>query len=251
MHIRGRAYELFHMAKYSVYGRRGKARGSVTLSVDFEQVMGRETSRRELLGLDAMLEFSRNHGFPMTFAVVANIIEREPGYADRILGANPGNEIGSHSYSHKIFTGISVEEAEEELARSMDVLGSAGIRPSSFVFPRNEAMHTELLPIHGLRCYRSFEGKKHRLALPELDGDIWKMPMSLFVSHERKAMPVAYMARLARRKGLNLHIWCHPYNWGNSPGKELERVLGPLADYAEASSLEVLTMEGLCRRMEP
>ena len=242
MTLRARAYETYHLAKYSCTDKTG-CRGFLTMSVDFEMIKDSATVKREIMGMNALLEFSQKHNFSMTFAVVGKIIEKDGSLIDRIIQANPRNEIGSHTYSHKFFNEISMHEARDEISKSSEILASNGIRPMSFVFPRNIVKYLELLEESGFLCFRSFRKQKHALSLPRKRGRLWEMPQSLFVSSERNPGPLVSMAGIAKRKGLQLHLWCHPYNWGNSPTSEIERVLGPLAEYCKRNGMRIMTMK--------
>jgi hypothetical protein len=245
MLLRDRAYDAFHLGKFVLSGERGDL-PCVVMSVDFEMVFP-HLMERELAGLDALCSFSKDFGFPMTFAVVGNVAESRPDSVKLIRSSNPRNETGSHSYSHKFFDQITREEAEDEVGKSVLALERLGIRPVSFVFPRNAVRYLDLLPEHGFRCFRSFYGEKHRLSAPRQVCGLWDTAQSLFVYPGRSPGALLKMAGLAKDRGLALHIWCHPYNWGldDDPYKEMVRVLGPLAERCRQGGLEVKTMKEL------
>jgi peptidoglycan/xylan/chitin deacetylase (PgdA/CDA1 family) len=249
MSLRDRGFELFHVVKYMKPGGGKLGSGFATISIDFEMIKP-ELIQRELRGLEALLELSREYDIPMTFGVVANIIERDPGYIDMILDANPRNEIASHTYSHSFFNEITREQAEQELSISIDLLNSAGVKPVSMIFPRNQVNYLDLLPKYGFRSFRSFHNQKHRLSEPSYVNNLWDMPQSMFISKDRVPMPLVSMAKTAQRKGLHFHMWCHPYNWGENPGRELQRVLGPIARYSQDSGLGFRTMKEMAEVCE-
>ena len=232
MYFRDRAYEIFHYGKYMMRSGKG-TRPCVVMSIDFELIFP-HLVQKELKGLDALLRFSGDFDFPMTFAIVGNILEKDSSYVRRIKVANRRNEIGSHSYSHKFFDRIGREEAEEEVSRSVNLLNGLGESPASFVFPRNAARYIDLLPKHGFRCFRSFHREKHELSPPRRTQGIWDLPQSLFVYNRRSPGSLVRLARIAERKGLVFHIWCHPYNWGENgdPYRVMVTVLKPLTDAA-------------------
>ena len=173
---------------------------------------------------------------------------------ERILACRVPQEIGSHSFSHVIFSdpGCSRETAASELAACVGAARQLGIEPSSFAFPRNGVGHLELLPEFGITCYRGSAPRWYereelpraaaRLARlvtvlsasappvvtpePAVAG-LWNVPASMiyFPSHGfRRHIPVARRVRravkglaAAVRKGRIFHLWFHPTNLADEP----------------------------------
>jgi peptidoglycan/xylan/chitin deacetylase (PgdA/CDA1 family) len=166
---------------------------------------------------------------------------------EKIRACPVPQEIGSHSFSHVIFSdeGCSRATAESELAASVRAAREMGIEMRSFVFPRNEVGHLELLREYGFRCYRGPEphwyeewpGPVRRLAhlwdvvvaaeppvvLPEKsEAGVWNIPGSMiyFPMHGvRRYIPVSLRVRravrgleAAAREGRVFHLWFHPTN---------------------------------------
>lgn len=75
---------------------------------------------------------------------------------ERIRSAEPAQEIGSHSFSHVIFSdpGCSPELADAEFARCRELGRDSQINVTSFVFPRNETGHLSLLRKNGFTAFR-------------------------------------------------------------------------------------------------
>jgi peptidoglycan/xylan/chitin deacetylase (PgdA/CDA1 family) len=168
---------------------------------------------------------------------------------EKIRACPAPQEIGSHSFSHVIFSdeGCSRATAESELAASVRVAREMGIELRSFVFPRNEVGHLDLLREYGFKCYRGPEphwyergawpgpvkrlahlwdviaAKKPPTVLPErAAAGLWNIPGSMiyFPMHGvRGYIPVGRRIRRAV-KGLEaaarerriFHLWFHPTN---------------------------------------
>lgn len=87
-------------------------------------------------------------------------IHRKLWYAPEILDSirtcSPKQDIGLHGYTHLIVghPDCPRHAAERELAAAIAVLEDHGISPSSFVFPRNQIGHREVLHEAGIDVYR-------------------------------------------------------------------------------------------------
>jgi len=98
-----------------------------------------------LLGLLAHLEV------PATFFIPAYIAEKHPRMVDAI--ATAGHEIGVHGYLHERLAGLSEEQEEEILTRSIEILTElTGTRPMGYRAPWFETnpWTSDLLLRHGL-----------------------------------------------------------------------------------------------------
>ena len=77
---------------------------------------------------DEILDYLKQEGVNATFFVLGNKI---PNYKDtlRKMIAN-GNEIGNHSYNHKLLTNLSSKEIEEQIQLTNDlVFNTTGVHP--------------------------------------------------------------------------------------------------------------------------
>lgn len=269
--------------------------------------------RRNLEGVrDAvpgLLELFRTHGVRATWATVAALVceswdEYEarapaaPQYLDaafapvaglrnldptgrlhfapdlvRTVVEAPGQELGSHSFSHWFFgeagfhRGDATRDAEAVRALFMDKFGLA---PTSFVFPRNQVAFEDELIATGLRALRT-----------NPRGLVWRLPASLRESPPARVVrlvqafggiqaarrlgplvPASAFVRLGLPRPLFgahlraiagavrrcrpdefVHLWFHPHNLGDAPEArlaELGELLSALRD--EAPDLEFCTM---------
>jgi len=79
----------------------------------------------------------------------------------RMIAETPGQEIGSHSFSH-FYCGeknISLDAFEEDTLASKNAAEDLGLTLESFVFPRNQysSAHVDILKKHGMRYVRGNE----------------------------------------------------------------------------------------------
>ena len=79
-----------------------------------------------------------------------------PGLISDLLESPVGHEIASHSFSHVLFGDpeTSRETAAYELERSLEIATEWGLSLESFVYPRNDVGHREVLADAGIRTYR-------------------------------------------------------------------------------------------------
>jgi peptidoglycan/xylan/chitin deacetylase (PgdA/CDA1 family) len=191
-------------------------------------------------------------------------------------------EIGSHSFSHIIFSdnGCSRDAAKSEIAESVRVAKEMGIEMHSFAFPRNEVGHLDVLKEFGFTCYRGVEPNWYenrrvpesvrrsmrlldvlRAATPptvlpeETESGVWNIPGSAiyFPMHGfRKHIPLALRTRRAI-KGLNeaakkkriFHLWFHPTNLADETEnmfQGLRTILQHAAELREKDKLQFLPM---------
>jgi polysaccharide deacetylase family protein (PEP-CTERM system associated) len=101
----------------------------------------RDHERRVHIGVDRLLEMMARHRVRGTFFVLGYVAETSPEVVDRIVAA--GHEVASHGYNHKFVYRQTEQQFEEDLKRSLGLLGDRtgalvpGYRASSFsVSPR-------------------------------------------------------------------------------------------------------------------
>lgn len=163
----------------------------------------------------------------------------------QIMRCPTPQEIGAHSFSHLIFPSSTRETANSELKAFEAAASQLGIRAESFVFPRNQVAHLDLLPRYGFRVFRgpgtdwhqrvAKRGLRHRLShlsdvllastpatvLPEWNqAGLWDVPGSMLYTPSfglRRFIPASLRVMRAR-KGLAeaaktrriFHLWFHP-----------------------------------------
>jgi peptidoglycan/xylan/chitin deacetylase (PgdA/CDA1 family) len=211
-------------------------------------------------------------------------------FVDLLRKARPTQEIGLHGgLTHLIWTDPQAtrEVAEWELAEGVKALREAQVRPLSFSFGREQEAYRELLPAHGIRCYRgrtvarSFQrGRTVSGALARLLDEmrrstpapvwpqetlpgLWSIPSSLFLYpiNASRTKVVGLRSRIerfsrgveaaTRHRGI-FHFCLHPENLTESPHgfAMFEDILERLISSRDRGDVEVLTMGEIAARME-
>lgn len=211
-------------------------------------------------------------------------LTRGPELLERLRESPLDHDIGSHTYAHLEFgkPETTREMAAAELERSRAVMDEWGVDARSFVFPRNNVGHLDLLAEYGFETYRgrrpgprrSLPEKLRTVALgderpplvtPETDEHgLVNLPASLFLySYEGVARRVTEplvgdpIVELVER-GLDaaageegvLHLWLHPNNLVGEPEvRRMEAVLEAIDERREAVPVE--TMAEVADRLRP
>lgn len=208
---------------------------------------------------------------------------------EKIRACRVPQEIGSHSFSHAIFSdpGCSREAAASELQASVDAASELGLTLRSFAFPRNGVGHLDLLPQFGFTSYRGpaprwYERREpltglHRFAhlwsvlaastppvvTPERAGaSLANVPASMiyFPMHgARRHIPLSRRVRRARkgldaaiRTGYVFHLWFHPTNLADEPEsmfRGLREIFAVVRDNCRQGRMSVETMGTLACRL--
>ncbi|HKE24425.1 MAG TPA: hypothetical protein VKB88_18810 [Bryobacteraceae bacterium] len=213
-----------------------------------------------------------------------------PALLDVLRDARPPQEIGLHGgLTHFLWKDplATREVVEWELAEGVKALEEGSNTPLSFSFAREQEAYHDLLPEHGIVCYRgrtvapSFRlgptilGKVARMAdeirratplmvwpqqtLPGL----WNIPSSLFLYpiHPSRTKLAGLQSRIdrfvrgieaaARQRGI-FHYCMHPENLAESPQgfAMFQEMLGRLNLSRTRGDIEILTMRDVAVRME-
>lgn len=210
-----------------------------------------------------------------------------PDIVEWIRHARVRHEIGSHSFGH-IYYGdqeCTQSVALADLNAALEAAARQGIVLKSFVFPRNQVGHLDVLKHFGFRSYRGAEPPLIRtdnrlfnkavryldllLALRPRDAraeetlpGLWNLPGNhSFIARDgmRRMIPMASrvlkgkrgIAHAVKTGGL-YHLWFPPFNLN----KDTEAMMSGLArvfEYAhrmrEQGLLEILTMDDYARQL--
>lgn len=211
-------------------------------------------------------------------------------FVERLRKARPMQEVGLHGgLTHLIWTDArtTAEVAEIELAEGVKALEQAMVRPVSFSYGREQEAYHELLPPHGIRCYRgrtvtkafqlgpTIRGKLARL-LDELRRTtpppvwpretlpgLWNIPSSAFLypigASRTRVVPMRArverfqrgLAAAAQLRGI-FHYCLHPENLTESPAgfSMFEDILERAVRARDRGDVEILTMGQVAARME-
>jgi peptidoglycan/xylan/chitin deacetylase (PgdA/CDA1 family) len=198
-----------------------------------------------------------------------------------LVRSSGGHEIASHGFSHLPFDEVHTSEqaALWELELLEDFWQRRGLRPSTFVFPRNQPGHLTRVgerfrayrPPHPLEVRRDARARLLRL-VAEMDlsvapigngkrGRPAELPPAFLLNHRsggRRLIPsrvtVERVKRLLVRaveRGEAVHLYSHPHNFltGRGQFELLERMLSMVAERVRAGELEVLTQAQYADRL--
>lgn len=207
-----------------------------------------------------------------------------------ILACPVAQEIGSHSFSHVLFSNpdCSQETARWELEACVRAADTMSVRLQSFTFPRNGIGHLNLLTEFGFKVFRGRDqvwylnvprrGFLHRAGhLIEIlcavrpvnskpiryAGGLWELPGSMLYtpSHGiRQYIPVSLRV-LRARKGLRMaaqnkelfHLWFHPTDLAvrrKAMLDGLREILDTASELREQGKIEILSMGAVASRLE-
>jgi peptidoglycan/xylan/chitin deacetylase (PgdA/CDA1 family) len=208
----------------------------------------------------------------------------------KILAAEPRHDVGSHSFSHVIFNdaGCTREVAEAEVRKCVELASELGVKLESFVFPRNQLGHLDVLREHGFQITRGaapfwfakFRSRTLRrvghviddllaltpeCGLPEKSAaGLWVAPVSMFLQSldgPRRLIPVSSRIRkgikgIERAVGEKsiFHLSFHPTeNFCFRPGemfRALEAIVAHAARRRDEGLLQVMTMADIAAHCE-
>jgi hypothetical protein len=211
-----------------------------------------------------------------------------PDIVEWIRHARARHEIGSHSFGH-IYYGdpeCTPSVAQADLKAACEAAARQGIVLKSFVFPRNQVGHLDVLKSFGLRSYRGAEPplictdnrvlqravhfldqllalRPRDVRAEEILPGLWNLPGNhFFMARDgiRKMIPMASRVLKGKRgithavkTGGLYHLWFHPFNL-NEDTEAMLSGLAAIFQYAhrmrEQGLLEILTMDDYVRRLE-
>lgn len=281
-------------------------RGALTISIDLELAWGiwdkpskdyfGRCAELETYIVESLLGMFDRHGVTATWAFVGRLLDRAPRFPvetehgekiwyaphliDIIREARTKQELGSHSFEHVYFGTIDRQAARTDLDAARAVHARDGIEFRSFVFPRNQVAHVDLLGEVGLSVFRSVDvgwfmeaGRlgpaagmaanlvDKILAVPpsvvearRRDGSVELPSSTLLLGRNglrRLVRPGAVVlkhalglsaARAARRV---FHLWFHPSNFYYETERQLgvlERVLEIGAGMRDKGEIDIVPM---------
>ncbi|WP_408957976.1 polysaccharide deacetylase family protein [Natrinema sp. 74] len=270
----------------------------------------RVTSGRR--GWSVMLDLLDEYDIPATWAVVGHLMletcdgrhadhpapdgwfERErtewadrdelrfgPDLVQALLESDVDHEFASHSFSHVLFgqSETDHELADAELERSIEIAADWNQSVDSFIYPRNDIGHRDVLAERGIKAYRSRSPTRYGvrcmvdltvlnrslLVEPTIDEHgLVDIPASLFLfGFEGTARtfaesvwedPMVALARYGineatKRDGI-FHMWLHPNNLTHErDDHRMRAILAYLARRRAETDLTVETMADVAHRV--
>jgi peptidoglycan/xylan/chitin deacetylase (PgdA/CDA1 family) len=279
--------------------------GAFCISIDLELAWGfwdrpsREYDRlcaeKERAIVRALLDLFATHEVPATWAIVGRLLDRSdtlpptrehlwyaPDLVEAIRHASPRHDVGSHGFAHVYFRESGRDTLRADLRCARRVHDDHGLDFTSFVFPRNQVAHLDLLCEAGIRVFRGTNagwettvreklgetlGRAANLAdklLPTAPAVVLPRPhpsglvelpasMSLLGRGGLRRLVRPDVARTKARLGLHrairegavFHLWFHPSNfyWETDVQlRVLEGILDEACTLRDRDALEVRTM---------
>ena len=194
-----------------------------------------------------------------------------------LIAAAPGQEIGTHTFSHLFLgeVGVSPEDAAADLSAAVRIHQErTGAAPVSLVFPRNQCAFLDVVRTKGIRIWRgnergwyfnrndssSYSALVRGLRVFDainpwgcrtepLEGDMTRsslffrpaLPDQMWSLHLRKIRN----GISAMRHGEIFHMWFHPHNFGVDRARRLARLDQALAVMAELAHRRELTFRNM------
>jgi hypothetical protein len=177
-----------------------------------------------------------NFEIPATFAIRGQLSEVNNSILEVLLESPVKHDIGSHGYSHRDFTNLSYNEADNELNMISAAMKKFGIVPRSFVYPKNRVAYLNLLEKYGYKCYRSHGGFMNDCMYIEKKGRLYDIHPSLYLGQGLSPILLKKILDVAITKRAPLHLWFHLWNFGESKeqiNKYIRNVFFPFLIYAK------------------
>jgi peptidoglycan/xylan/chitin deacetylase (PgdA/CDA1 family) len=199
-----------------------------------------------------LMQFFDHLDIPVTFAVRGQSTETESPVLEALLNSSVEHDIGAHGYYHKTFTSLSKAEAQNELELISQGMRKLGIRPESFVFPKNEVAHLSLLEKFGYKCYRDKGNLTRDGMYVKKVGQLYDVHPSFHMGCTFNPVFLDKMIDVAVKKKLPFHVWFHPrdlFETRGSTERTINQVLFPLYRYAKkkekCGALKIETMRSI------
>jgi len=190
---------------------------------------------------------------------------------EKILSDRIEHEIGYHTFSHTNFLSVNRDVAECEVKRGIKLAKEWGINLETFVFPKNEISHLDILIENGFKIYRGDNFRRNdpnqRLTIqkmnrfldylqpmpvePSWKNGIWEIPTSMQFIDAERPFSLLFRAMLGLREAIVkkqvFHIYLHPYDLLIQPSllNTLDKFLAVVSDRKAKDELEIMTMGDL------
>ncbi len=281
--------------------------GSLCISIDLELAWGiwdkpsheyhERCAKLEGTIVERLVQIFERHEVAATWAIVGRLLERDdvasrttafgdriwyaPALIERVAHAKTRQEIASHGHEHKYFGSTTREQLRADLAAARSVHQRHGLAFDSFVFPRNDVNHLDLLRDAGISVYRSVDdgwfidvrdrfGRSAGRVANLLDktlpipprsvkvskhDDLVELPSSMLLFGRKGLRRVVHPSILvrkamlgldaAKRSGDTFHLWFHPSNFyyeSEQQFEALERIVAYAARMRANHELDIRTM---------
>jgi len=244
-------------------------KGVFIISIDLELLWGRKNMdqnifipkvKKERKIIKKLLALFKKYNIPVTWVLVGKLYENKHplwGGKDIVkwIKKEKIHELGSHTYTHEIFTEISREKADEEIKNN---------RSKSFVFPKNRIKYLDLLKKYNFKFYRGKDKSQYELLIPRVPptnipkkvNGLTEIPSSIYLVSDRgirKYIPKGlrfFKSKLGINKAISrkeiFHLWFHPIDFADNTEsliKEFEQILKYADKKRKEGLLKITTMD--------
>lgn len=203
-----------------------------------------------------------------------------PGIIEQIKSTTVDHEIGLHGHTHMMLgdSGCTPAAAQYEVRRAIELANEVGVDPETYIFPRNNIGHLDILRDAGLKFYRGPDEYWYEHASPTIvkktfrfgDDALQRTP-SVVLPRKRNGLielPGSQILRPYRgpwkftpeqsqlnraKKGLEkaaesgkvFHLWFHPFNLALNKDRHitlLQRILEHASQLRSDGELEFCTL---------
>ena len=217
----------------------------------------RHVGKVEEKTIPILSRFFNSLAIPVTFAIRGQLAEVENPIFEQILNSPIPHEIAAHGYYHRTFTSLSRAEAQNELEMISTGFQKFGIRPKSFVFPKECVSHLDLLEKFGYTSYRDKGGLRRDGMFVRKNGQLYDVHPGFHLGFTYNPIFLDKIIDIAATHRLPFHVWFHPrdvYETRGSTKKIIENVYSPLYKYAKKKEDEGLlrfeTMRSVVEKVE-
>lgn len=221
---------------------------------DAAHISERRVGEIEEMVVPRLIELYNELDMPVTFAVRGQVVETQAKILDLLLDSPVKHDIGAHGYYHRMFTDLSMTEAQEEMELISDGMGKLGIKPSSFVFPKNKVNHLCLLEKFGYKCYRDEGLLRNDGMFIRKVGRLYDVHPSFFLGCTYNPIFLNKIIDIAAKRKLPFHVWFHPLDLYETKGSTkiiINQVLSPIYEYAKKKEKDgELNIETMCSIVE-
>ena len=155
-----------------------------------------------------LLELLDRHNTKATFFVLGMVAEKYPQLIEEIY--KKGHEIASHAYSHTTLYELGKEKFEEEIRKSLDIIGKynpIGFRAPSFSINNSTKWAFEVLEKYGFRYDSSiFPVKTMLYGVPNASLCIYKPSKDDVAKHDPNGQIIEFPLTVFRCLGKNIPI---------------------------------------------
>lgn len=206
-----------------------------------------------------LIQFFNNLEIPATFAVRGQLTETKSDILELLLRSSVRHDIGAHGYYHRTFTSLSKAEAQNELELISKGMNKFGLKPKSFVFPKNRIAHLSLLEKFEYKCYRGEVGIAKDGMYIKRHGQLYDIHPSFHLGFTYNPIFLDKIIDISAKNKLPFHIWFHPRDLYETKGgptqRNIDHVLFPLYKYAkkkeEEGTLKFETMSSIVEKLKP